>query len=400
MKEHKGTKNRSGARRTGGEDRRKSGSSYGKSGGRSSRQSSGSEGRGRRSYSADGEERRYSRRPDSRSASGGQDRRRTYGERGAGRDGRYRQNDNESYASQKRYTFKKEKLRYTGWKDREPVQEEPVLTEVIEAAEPVAEAGEQKRTLHQEKRKAAKDVIYGRNPVMEALRAGREMEKIMVQIGSGGPAHQIMQLAKESGVIVERVAKAALDRITAGGSHQGVAAIVSAHTYAELEDVFALAESRGEEPFLIVLDGIEDPHNLGAVIRTAECAGAHGVIIQKRRAAGLTETAVKTSAGAVEYVPCVRVTNMVRTLAELKERGVWVFACDMDGETYSKASLTGPCALVIGAEGSGISRSVKEECDRVVSIPLRGQITSLNASNAAAVLMYEIRRQRDAAEAE
>lgn len=239
------------------------------------------------------------------------------------------------------------------------------------------------------------DMIFGRNPVAEALKSGREMERILIQRGAGGSVGKILSLAKERGVILQYEEKEFLDRKAGGGRHQGVIAFVSAHEYAGVEDMLALAEKRGEPPFLIVLDELEDPHNLGAVMRTAECAGAHGVIISRRRAGGLTETVARTSAGAVEYLPCARVTNIPRTLDELKKKGIWVYACDMDGETYWKQDLTGPVALVIGSEGRGISRLVREKCDFAVSIPMVGKITSLNASNAAAILMYEVRKQRD-----
>ncbi len=239
------------------------------------------------------------------------------------------------------------------------------------------------------------DMIFGRNPVAEALKSGREMERILIQKGAGGSVGKILSLAKERGVILQYEEKEFLDRKAGGGRHQGVIAFVSAHEYAGVEDMLALAEKRGEPPFLIVLDELEDPHNLGAVMRTAECAGAHGVIISRRRAGGLTETVARTSAGAVEYLPCARVTNIPRTLDELKKKGIWVYACDMDGETYWKQDLTGPVALVIGSEGRGISRLAREKCDFAVSIPMVGEITSLNASNAAAILMYEVRKQRD-----
>lgn len=239
------------------------------------------------------------------------------------------------------------------------------------------------------------DMIFGRNPVAEALKSGREMERILIQKGAGGSVGKILSMAKERGVILQYEEKEFLDRKAGGGRHQGVIAFVSAHEYAGVEDMLALAEKRGEPPFLIVLDELEDPHNLGAVMRTAECAGAHGVIISRRRAGGLTETVARTSAGAVEYLPCARVTNIPRTLDELKKKGIWVYACDMDGETYWKQDLTGPVALVIGSEGRGISRLAREKCDFAVSIPMVGEITSLNASNAAAILMYEVRKQRD-----
>ena len=240
-----------------------------------------------------------------------------------------------------------------------------------------------------------KDKIVGRNPVLEALRSGREVDRLLVQEGAEGSIGKILSLAKERKVPVSFAKKTLLDQKARGSSHQGVIAYVSAYRYASLDEVFRLAESRGEAPFLILLDEVEDPHNLGAIMRTAECAGAHGVVITKRRASGLTETVAKASAGAVEYVPCVRVNNMARTIEELQQRGVWVYACDMDGTSYYEQDMKGPCALVIGNEGAGISRLVREKCDFIVSIPMVGRISSLNASNAAAILMYEIRKQRD-----
>ena len=240
-----------------------------------------------------------------------------------------------------------------------------------------------------------KDKIVGRNPVLEALRSGREVDRLLVQEGAEGSIGKILSLAKERKVPVSFAKKTLLDQKARGSSHQGVIAYVSAYRYASLDEVFRLAESRGEAPFLILLDEVEDPHNLGAIMRTAECAGAHGVVITKRRASGLTETVAKASAGAVEYVPCVRVNNMARTIEELQQRGVWVYACDMDGTSYYEQYMKGPCSLVIGNEGAGISRLVREKCDFIVSIPMVGRISSLNASNAAAILMYEIRKQRD-----
>ena len=238
------------------------------------------------------------------------------------------------------------------------------------------------------------NIIVGRNPVTEALRSGREIDKLMVS-SEEGSMKKILALAKERRIPVMKVEKSAIDRIAEGKAHQGVAAYVSAYAYAELEDIFRIAEERGEDPFIIILDNLEDPHNLGAIMRTAECAGAHGVIIPKRRACGLTEVVAKASAGAIEYMPCVKVTNIAQAIEELKERGVWVAACDMGGQEYYKADLKGKLAVVIGSEGSGISRLVKEKCDFVVSMPMVGRITSLNASNAAAVIIYEVRKQRD-----
>lgn len=238
------------------------------------------------------------------------------------------------------------------------------------------------------------NIIVGRNPVTEALRSGREIDKLMVS-SEEGSMKKILALAKERRIPVMKVEKSAIDRIAEGKAHQGVAAYVSAYTYAELEDIFRIAEERGEDPFIIILDNLEDPHNLGAIMRTAECAGAHGIIIPKRRACGLTDVVAKASAGAIEYMPCVKVTNIAQAIEELKERGIWVAACDMGGQEYYKADLKGKLAVVIGSEGSGISRLVKEKCDFVVSMPMVGRITSLNASNAAAVIIYEVRKQRD-----
>ena len=206
---------------------------------------------------------------------------------------------------------------------------------------------------------------------------------------------KILAQAKEKGIPVLKVEKAALDRLAQGQAHQGVAAYISPYAYSELEDIFALAEARGEEPFILILDNLEDPHNLGAIMRSAECAGAHGIIVPKRRACGLTEVVAKASAGAIEYMPCVKVTNIAQTIEELKARGVWVAACDMGGQMYYEAELTGKLAVVIGSEGFGISKLVRDKCDFVVSMPMVGKITSLNASNAAAVILYEVRRQRD-----
>ena len=238
------------------------------------------------------------------------------------------------------------------------------------------------------------NIIVGRNPVTEALRSGREIDKLMVS-SEEGSMKKILALAKERRIPVMKVEKSAIDRIAEGKAHQGVAAYVSAYAYAELEDIFRVAEERGEDPFIIILDNLEDPHNLGAIMRTAECAGAHGIIIPKRRACGLTEVVAKASAGAIEYMPCVKVTNIAQTIEELKERCILVAACDMGGTEYYKADLKGKLAVVIGSEGFGISRLVKEKCDFVVSMPMVGRITSLNASNAAAVIIYEVRKQRD-----
>ena len=239
------------------------------------------------------------------------------------------------------------------------------------------------------------DKIAGRNPVIEALKSGRDIEKILLVEGTKGRADDIVALARKRKVPFSFVAREKIDKLAETKNHQGVLAFVSAYQYSTIDDVFNLAEERGEDPFIVILDDIEDPHNLGAIIRTCECAGAHGVIIPKRRAAGLTETVVKASAGAIEYMPVVRVSNISATIDELKKRGLWIAACDMGENMYYEADLKGPVGVVIGNEGSGISRLVGEKCDFTVSIPMKGEINSLNASNAAAIVIYEIRRQRD-----
>ena len=210
-----------------------------------------------------------------------------------------------------------------------------------------------------------------------------------------GTIRRIVGIAKEKGVVVQEVVKQKLDEMSQTKNHQGVIAIVSEHEYADVEDIINSAESKGEKPFIIILDNITDPHNLGAIIRTAECAGAHGVIIPKRRSVGLTAVVGKTSAGAIEYMPVARVTNIARTIDDLKSRGIWVACADMGGDDYFDTSLDGALALVIGSEGEGVSRLVKEKCDFTVSIPMYGKISSLNASVAAALLMYEAVRQRN-----
>ncbi len=238
--------------------------------------------------------------------------------------------------------------------------------------------------------------LEGRNAVIEVLKSGRDIEKIIVQKGNvEGSVRRIVGMAKENGVIVQEVVKQKLDEMSQTKNHQGVIAIVSEHEYAEVSDILQSAAEKGEKPFIIILDNITDPHNLGAVIRSAECAGAHGVIIPKRRSVGLTATVGKTSAGAMEYMPVARVTNISKTIEDLKKEGIWIACADMGGDDYFEASLDGAIALVIGSEGEGVSRLVKEKCDFVVSIPMYGKISSLNASVAAGLLMYEVVRQRN-----
>lgn len=240
--------------------------------------------------------------------------------------------------------------------------------------------------------------LEGRNPVLEALRAGRAINKLLVAKGSQeGSIRQILALAKEQGIIVQEQDRSRLDALAEGRSHQGVIAMVAAHRYYEVEEIIASAKAKGEDPLVLILDGIEDPQNLGSLLRTADAVGAHGIIIPERRAVGLTETVAKVSAGAVEYVPVARVTNTARTIDELKEQGFWVVGTHQDAkELYHQARLTGPLAVVIGSEGKGIGRLVAEKCDFMVRLPMLGNVTSLNAAVAGAILLYEIRRQRDA----
>ena len=237
--------------------------------------------------------------------------------------------------------------------------------------------------------------IEGRNAVMEAFRSGKTIDRLLVLDGTKeGAMLTVLKEAKKNNTVVSFVKKERLDQISTTGKHQGVIAYAAAYEYAEVEDILAIAREKGEAPFLVLLDGIEDPHNLGAIIRTANLAGAHGVIIPKRRAVGLTATVAKTSAGALNYTPVAKVTNLVQTMEDLKKEGLWFVCADMDGEVMYRQNLTGPIGLVIGNEGEGVSRLVKEKCDFVTSIPMKGDIDSLNASVAAGVLMYEIVRQR------
>ena len=237
--------------------------------------------------------------------------------------------------------------------------------------------------------------LIGRNAVLEAFRAGKTIDKLFVQDGChDGPVQSILREARKGDTLVRFVKKEKLDSLAQGEKHQGVAAIAAAFEYSSLEDLFAKAEEKGEDPFFILCDEIEDPHNLGAIIRTANLAGAHGVIIPKRRAVGLTGTVAKASAGALHYTPVARVTNMGRTIEDLKKKGLWFVCGDMDGERMYDLNLTGPIGLVIGNEGSGLSRLVRQKCDFKAAIPMKGDIDSLNASVACGVLAYEIVRQR------
>ncbi len=249
---------------------------------------------------------------------------------------------------------------------------------------------------NQEKAPArGEDIIAGRNAVSEALKAGRTIDTLYITRGNhSGPLSVLIAKAKKAGAVIKEADSRKLDSLCGNANHQGVVAVAAVKEFSQMEDIFALAEERGETPFLILCDELEDPHNLGAVLRIAECAGAHGVVIPKRRSVGLTYAVGKASAGAVEYVPVVRVNNMAATIDELKEKGVWIYTADMDGQPWCQVDYTGPAAVVVGSEGSGVSRLVREKSDFIISLPMKGKINSLNASVACGVVCYEIARQR------
>ncbi|WP_422655919.1 23S rRNA (guanosine(2251)-2'-O)-methyltransferase RlmB [Mitsuokella sp. UBA4253] len=248
----------------------------------------------------------------------------------------------------------------------------------------------------EEPRELPDDVLVGRNAVTEALKSGRGINKLWIASGDReGSVAEIAALAKERGIVVQYVERAKIESLAGGHRHQGVLAYVAPVPYAELDDILKAAEAKGEAPFLVLLDELEDPHNLGALLRTADATGVHGILIPKRRSVSLNATVAKTSAGAVEYVPVARIGNIAQTLKKLKEKGLWVAGADMDGEkAYYEADLTGPLVLVVGSEGRGMSRLTKEACDFIVSMPMVGRINSLNASVAGSILMYESMRQR------
>lgn len=240
-------------------------------------------------------------------------------------------------------------------------------------------------------------LIEGRNPVIEALKNDREIDKILINKASKeGSIKKIIALAKENNIVIQNVDRRKLDDMSESHAHQGVIAITSEYKYYELEEILEISKKRNEEPFFIILDGITDPHNLGSIIRTADAVRAHAVIIPKRRSVHITPIVAKASAGAVEYIPVCKVTNIVNTIKILKENGLWIAAVDMDGDTFYKQNLLGALGLVIGSEGAGISRLVKQNCDFTVSIPMSGRVTSLNASVAGGILLYEVYRQRNA----
>lgn len=241
---------------------------------------------------------------------------------------------------------------------------------------------------------SSEELIVGRNAVTEALRAGRPIDRLLVAKGDrNGRLGPILAQCRERGILIKETDSRRLDELC-GPNHQGVAAVAACKDYATVEDILALAAERGEPPFVVLCDELEDPHNLGAILRTAEAAGAHGVIIPKRRSAGLTGTVYKTSAGAVEYVPVARVSNLSDTIRELKKQGLWIYGLDMNGESWCGTDLTGAVGIVVGSEGQGIGRLVREQCDGILSLPMKGQINSLNASVATGIVLYEVARQR------
>ena len=239
------------------------------------------------------------------------------------------------------------------------------------------------------------NIIYGRNPVLEAIRSGREIDRLYVLHGTkNGSISEIIAKCSSRGILIKEISQQKLDYYCCGGNHQGVALVIASHEYSSLEDILSFAEEKGEPPFLVICDEIEDPHNLGAIIRTAESCGVHGVIIPKRRSASLNATVAKTSAGALEYVKVARVTNIANTIDLLKDKGIWVYGADMNGRDYTGLNYSGPVALVIGNEGKGLGALTTKKCDEIISLPMKGKVNSLNASVAAGILMYEILKFR------
>lgn len=239
------------------------------------------------------------------------------------------------------------------------------------------------------------NLVIGRNAVLELIKSDREIENVLVAKGEReGSINKILSLCKEKHIVVKNVDRKKLDFMSAGGNHQGVVANVPAHEYSTVDEILAKAQAKGEAPFVIICDEIEDSHNLGAIIRTAEACGVHGIIIPKRRNVGLNFIVAKTSCGALEYMPVARVTNLASTIEDLKKKNIWVYAADMDGQRWDKTDYSGGVALVVGNEGNGVGRLVKEKCDITVSLPMLGKVNSLNASVAAGIIMYEVARQR------
>ncbi|MBR3738900.1 MAG: 23S rRNA (guanosine(2251)-2'-O)-methyltransferase RlmB [Clostridia bacterium] len=304
-----------------------------------------------------------------------------------------RENGQDGYKKDTRFAKKYEKSGYEGAPKKDGsskrYQEKPVQRKAAPKSEqrPAPKKEFRPEPPRDDAFLPPENLLSGRNPIREAIKSGRDIEKLLVARGDlSGTAKEIISMARDRHIPIQTVERSRLDEITK--NHQGMLAFASAYRYYDVEDMLAVAQEKNEAPFLIVLDGVTDPQNLGAIIRTAACVGAHGVIVPERRAVGLTPSAVKASAGAIETVKVARVTNLTRTLEMLKKQGVWLYAADMDGEDYRKVSFSGPMALIVGAEGEGVSRLVLEACDYKVSLPMRGGVGSLNASVAAGILMY------------
>lgn len=303
-----------------------------------------------------------------------------------------RVNGRDNNSDNNRNNYRSKSASRDGVRDREPGRDRRQHEKVYSRENKAFETEIDVQSFHD----ADADKLEGRNPVMEALKSDRSINKVLISKGEKeGSIRQILALAREKGIVVQEVERAALDSLSSTHAHQGVIAFAAVKEYVDIEDILKVAEEKGEAPFIIILDEINDAHNLGSVLRTADAVGAHGVVIPKRRAVGLTSVVAKASAGAVEYVPVARVTNIAQTIEMLKKNNIWVIGTDATGESSFFASdLKGPIALVIGSEGEGMGKLVREKCDFVVNIPMKGQISSLNASVAAAVVMYEILKQR------
>ena len=343
---------------------------------------------------------RTQQRTGSRTGYGDTEGKRSYGSKGYGRQENFGRGGKKPYGKEtegRRGRSFDGEVRYK--KDGTPDKRYGKRTQLEKAYAPKPEKPQRtsrvSRSEAYEKPELSPNLIIGRNPVLEAIKSGRTIDKVMVQKDAEGSIGKIISLAREHKIQVQNVDKIALDKLAPGRPHQGVAAFAAAKDYVPVNMVLQNTKEKGEDPLLVILDGLEDPHNLGAVLRSCDGCGAHGVIIPSRRAVGLTETVAKASAGAIEYVPVSRVTNLASTVDSLKEQGVWVAAVDMDGTPYTEADLTGPLALIIGAEGSGVSQLLREKADYIISIPMKGHVNSLNASNAAAIVLYEALRQRE-----
>ena len=299
----------------------------------------------------------------------------------------FRKDDRRDFRRDDRKDFRRDDRR--DFKPAEPKPAPSYRDAEYRPATPAPTALEVMETMQQE------NLLAGRNPIREALKAGRDIEKLLVLKGElSGSAREIVQMAREAHIVVQEVEKIRLDELA--HNHQGLVAFASAYQYSTVEAMLEEAAAKNEDPFLILLDGVTDPHNLGAIIRSAECVGAHGVIVPERRSVGLTPAAVKASAGAVEHMKVARVVNLSRTIEELKEKNIWTYALDMDGEDYERVNFKGGVALVVGSEGEGVSRLVVERCDQKVSLPMAGHIDSLNASVAAGIMMYRVLSSRKA----